>query len=195
MGCARAVGMPIDEGTGRVGAGVGGRGGFCGGRFGGAGSGRGGRGGGGGAAAVAGRSWSAGPLVEDGVSDGDRTYALLNHLAGLSNVALGFIPFVSLIATLVMWQVGKKRSGFVADHGAEAVNFQLSLLLYYLLAIVGGVVLAIVTLGVGAVVFALAPVFGFLVLALNVVGCVMGMLAASRGRYFRYPMAVRFIAG
>lgn len=119
------------------------------------------------------------------------TYAVFNHLAGLLSLISGGIPFASLIATLIMWRMKKDESPFLDDHGREAVNFQLSLMLYWAVGAVVGTVFAIVTLGLGS---ALLPVGGLLLIALNLIGSIRGARAAGRREYYRYPMNIRFIA-
>jgi len=113
----------------------------------------------------------------DATSD-ERTYALFTHLAGLLSLAdLGAL--VGLIATLIMWLVKKDQSPFIDDHGREAMNFQLSLLIYFLIA----AILAIPTLGLSLLAL----------IALRVYGCIRAAIAANRAEFYRYPMCIRFL--
>jgi uncharacterized Tic20 family protein len=65
-------------------------------------------------------------------------------------------------------------------HGKEAVNFQISMLIYNCIAAVFCLVL-----------------IGFLFLAilwvLNAVLCIIAAIKASDGEFYRYPMTIRFI--
>lgn len=129
-------------------------------------------------------------FVDPLVDNGSRTYGIFQHLVGLVS-ALDGMGVLGLIGSVVMWRIKSKEGGFLDDHGREAVNFQISLLAYLLGAGLAGVVFSIVTLGIGAVVFALA--LGLFVLRL--VGCIRGAMAANRGEYYRYPMCIRFLKG
>jgi uncharacterized protein len=84
-----------------------------------------------------------------------------------------------------MWIARKQDSPFIDDHGREALNFQISLILMGLLAVVVGIALC----GVGLVITIPA------VALLGIIGTVMGAVAASKGEYFRYPATFRFLKG
>ncbi|MDI1290124.1 MAG: DUF4870 domain-containing protein [bacterium] len=107
----------------------------------------------------------------------ERTYAVFTHLS-LGAVMVIAVP---VVVPLVMWLLKREKSAFVDDHGKEAVNFQISLVLYNL----AGLVLLPIC-GVGAVVMVAAVVLG-------IVGAIMGAVAASNGVLFRYPACIRFV--
>ncbi|WBL21040.1 DUF4870 domain-containing protein [Zunongwangia sp. HRR-M8] len=58
----------------------------------------------------------------------DQTLATIIHLSVFSKL---FIPFGNFIFPVIIWLVNKEKK-FVNHHGRNAVNFQLSLVLYYL---------------------------------------------------------------
>lgn len=58
-----------------------------------------------------------------------QTTASLIHLSTLSKY---FIPFANFIAPLIIWTFNKDKE-FVDEHGRQAINFQLSILVYALL--------------------------------------------------------------
>ncbi len=133
----------------------------------------------------------SGRFRDASADSGERTYALFNHLVGMVSIASGGVPLGGLIATIIMWRIKAKESPFLNDHGREAVNFQLSQLVY---SIGGSIALAIMTaatLGLASPLFAVGWLF---LCVLNIVGCVRGAMAANRGEYYRYPMCIRFIA-
>ncbi len=119
--------------------------------------------------------------------DDARGWALAAHLSALltATVALAFVgPLVVYLA--------KRDDPFVRRHAAQALNFNLSLLLY-------GVVLALVALivllgglpvvvGVGAVALLVVP----LALAWFIMVCVAAA-KAGQGADFRYPLTIRFV--
>ncbi len=106
----------------------------------------------------------------------ERTYATFIHLT-----ILLFHFVIPIIPALIMWQIKKARSPFLDDHGKEAVNFQISLLIYFVVSAVLSAVLIGIPMMIG-------------VYVLGIVGMIMGAVAANRGEYFRYPMCMRLIA-
>jgi uncharacterized Tic20 family protein len=105
----------------------------------------------------------------------DRKKAVALHLLGLSSVV-----WIPVVPSLVLWLITRDDSGFVRDHGKEAINFQISCVIYF---VVGLVTLPIL---IGGLILA-----GTGVLAL--VGMVMASIAAKDSEYFRYPMCLRLI--
>ncbi len=102
----------------------------------------------------------------------EKTWATLVHIGSL---------FFSVLVPLIGFLVLKDRGPFVRSHTAAALNFQLSLLIY---AIVGGA-LAIVLVGF---------VILFAVAVLNVVCSIVAAVKASRGDWYQYPLAIRFVS-
>ncbi len=59
----------------------------------------------------------------------EKNTGTLLHLSALSQF---IIPFGNFILPIVIWSSQKKESEFIDNHGKQVINFQLSLLLYYL---------------------------------------------------------------
>lgn len=119
---------------------------------------------------------------DSAAQEGERTYAMFLHLVGLLSMLEWVTSIISVIVTGIMWAIRKNDAPFLDDHGKEAFNFQLSLLVWAVI----GVVLS--PIGIGAVILAVGiPV-------LRVVGCVRGAMAAHKGEFYRYPMCFRFIS-
>lgn len=101
----------------------------------------------------------------------DRTMALLAHLGG---IIAGFI------VPLVIWLVKKDSSRFVEDQAKEALNFQLTILIVYLIS----VPLSCVFIGY----------FTFLAAwVLAIVFSIIAAMEANKGKVYRYPLTLRFI--
>jgi len=113
--------------------------------------------------------------------DDERTYAVFMHLSLLAHLA---ISFLALIVPVIMWIVKKDGSPFLDDHGREAINFQLTLLIYMILMIPIG----LLSCGVGFVVVPLA------VYVLALIGMIQASMAANRGEFYRYPMTIRLLS-
>jgi len=117
------------------------------------------------------------PLADPHATEWERHYSMGLHLTLLAiHVAVPLVP------AIVMYMIKKDESPFVADHGREAVNFQLSLLLYGLIG-----ALLIPACGTGFVVITATYVLG-------IVGMIFAAMAANKGRYYRYPACLRFLS-
>jgi hypothetical protein len=102
--------------------------------------------------------------------------AVFAHLSAF----LTFVGIPAPIGPLVAWLVLKDQDAFAADQAKEALNFNLSFLLY---SIVAGVSLLVL---VG---FILLPV----VLILWFIFPILAAVAASRGEWYRYPLTLRIV--
>ncbi len=67
--------------------------------------------------------------METNPSENHKNVAALIHLSTFSKY---FFPFGNFIAPLVLWTINKDKP-FVNEHGRQAINFQLSILLYALI--------------------------------------------------------------
>lgn len=68
------------------------------------------------------------PLIMENTSE--KNTATFTHLSTLSQY---IIPFGNYIFPILIWTSYKDKSEFVNHHGKQALNFQLSLLLYTLI--------------------------------------------------------------
>lgn len=105
----------------------------------------------------------------------ERNWAVAAHLSAVVGawVALGFIgPVVVLL-------LGGGRSAFARAHAVEALNFNLSILLY---TVIGG--LLVWLLGLGLLILLVAGVVWL-------IGTIVATVKASRGELYRYPITIR----
>jgi uncharacterized Tic20 family protein len=113
-----------------------------------------------------------------GVRKDEHTWALFAHLSALL-VYLG-IPFGLIVGPLIIWLIKRNEMPFVDDQGKEAVNFNISVLIYL---VVAGLSLLVL--------------IGFLLVPVVVIGhiilTVMATIEASKGHPYRYPLTIRFI--
>lgn len=106
-----------------------------------------------------------------------RNKAVLCHLSAL----LGYIvPFGNIIGPLVVWLLYRDRHAYVDEQGREALNFQLTLLIYMLLASL----LVLVLIGIA--------MLGFLVI-FQAVMIVVAAVRCNDGQAWRYPVTIRFV--
>ena len=117
-----------------------------------------------------------GPVGQPLPPDQERLWAMLAHL--LSFVAAYL--FLGFVAPLIVLLVFGSRSAFVRANAVESLNFNLSWLLYGIIA----VILAFVLIG-----FVILIVLGIAYLVLVIVASVK----ANNGEVYRYPATIRFI--
>lgn len=103
----------------------------------------------------------------------DRTIALITHLSG---ILAGFI------VPLIMWLINKDKpeKSWLTDQSKEALNFQITIAIAYVICIV----LSIIVIG-----GLLMPI----VWLVNLIFCILAGVAANKGESYRYPFALRLI--
>ncbi|GAA4200050.1 hypothetical protein GCM10022252_52720 [Streptosporangium oxazolinicum] len=102
----------------------------------------------------------------------DTTMAMLAHLLGL---------LTSFVGPLVLYLAKKDESPYVRDQAAEALNFQLTVLVAYVVSWV----LAFVLIGF---------VLMFFLWIGAIIVTIIAAVAANRGERYRYPMNIRFVS-
>ncbi len=105
------------------------------------------------------------------VSSDERSLAILTHVLSI---------FFTFIPALVIYLVKRQESPYVAEHAKEALNFQISLIIYFAISIP----LCLIIIGV------------FMLLALGIGSLVLYILAAVKAAdnvLYRYPFSIRFI--
>ncbi len=107
-----------------------------------------------------------------------RSWNALCHASALLGVFLHFPGH--LLGPLIVWLAKRDDSAEIDAHGKEALNFQISMLIYNVVAAVFCLIL-----------------IGFVFLAvlwvLNAVFVIIAAIQASDGKFYRYPMTIRFI--
>lgn len=128
---------------------------------------------------------------------GPHSWAAGAHLSGLVWV----MGLPGPVGPLMVWLLKRGEGSFVEDQGKEALNFQLSLVLYFtIVALVSaGWMIGLRALGVGVEVSILAGVTfltfgGFLLLLFSLVFIVLASYKANQGEAWRYPFTVRFLS-
>lgn len=102
----------------------------------------------------------------------EKLWATLIHIGGI---------FFYFIAPLIGYLVLKDRGPFVRQHTATALNFQLTLIL-------GWIASTILT-------FVLIGFLAYLAVAvLAILFPILAAVAANRGEYYAYPVAIRFVS-
>ena len=107
---------------------------------------------------------------------------MIAHIGSL--VAAWFA--MGFLCPLVVWLVYRDRSDFVRKHALESLNFQLSLLIYGIIA----AILVAITFGLGILIVIPLALIG-VIAALVVI--ILATVAASGGREYRYPLTIRLV--
>ncbi|MFC7329620.1 DUF4870 domain-containing protein [Marinactinospora rubrisoli] len=132
---------------------------------------------------------AAGPQQPTEGGADEITWSMIAHLSGVIMGCAGWLP------ALVVYLLRRGRPGpsgqrsFVRHHAAEALNFQLTLVVPYL-------VMWAVYIGLGMYAYTWSWIGSLLIVAVWLVSIVLGILAAvgvTRGRWYRYPVAVRLV--
>lgn len=109
----------------------------------------------------------------------DNQLIVITHLSQLVTLVTGF---GSLIIPLILWATQKEKVYNMDAHGKNIVNFQLSLIVYFIICIP-----LILLLGLG--------LLGFVVLGIiSIIFPVINAIKASRGETPTYPLSFKFIS-
>lgn len=127
------------------------------------------------------------------------------HLSAL--VAVAGLPFGHVLGPLIVYLVKGHESEFVGEHAKASLNYQITISILGLVAI-----LVAVGLSLGFLVNSAAydngsaePAIGFgvlwiaigiavvLLLLVSLIFIIMGTIAANEGRPYTYPFAIRFL--
>lgn len=107
----------------------------------------------------------------------ERMWAMFCHLSGLA----GFIiPFGNIVAPLIIWSIKKDEFSLVSDQGKEALNFQISVGIYLIVAFI----LSMLLIGIPLLI---AIFIGDLVLI------IMASVAVNKGEKYKYPLTLRLV--
>ncbi|MCY2688702.1 DUF4870 domain-containing protein [Salinimicrobium sp. TH3] len=143
----------------------------------------------------------------------DKTVAALIHLSTFSQF---FFPFGNFIFPLIFW-TAKKNDPFVNEHGKQALNFQISLFLYFIFLVMAGIAGAVIIgikinfdgplyinehhqwignpmeaspIIIYVVIMALL-ILGLLVL--NIYAVISATIRAGEGHLYKYPLTINFL--
>ena len=117
-------------------------------------------------------------MSETSTAGNVRTWCGICHLSALAGFV---IPGAGhILGPLIVWLVKRGESAEIDAHGKEALNFQISMLIYN---VVAGI-LCLIVIG-----FALLAILH----VLNVVFVIIASLRASEGQIYRYPLTLRLV--
>lgn len=107
----------------------------------------------------------------------ENTLGILCHLLALAGLA---VPFGNILGPLILWLLKRADSPYLEAAGKEAVNFNISWMIYMAIAA-----------------FTILMLIGFLLLPLVCIAwlilVIVASIKASEGRIYRYPLTIRLI--
>jgi len=121
------------------------------------------------------------PMIEATMIESNknaRTWATFCHISAI--LTFVGIPLGNILGPLVVWLLKRNDYAFVDDQGKEALNFQISMTIY---GIIAGV-LAYLVVGI----FLLA-----IIVIVDLVLVIMAAMKTNDGEGYRYPFAIRII--
>jgi hypothetical protein len=102
-----------------------------------------------------------------------KTMAMLAQLLGI---------FTGFLGPLIIYLINGEKDPFVRHHSAEALNFQITLVIAYVVSFVLMLVL------IGFLLF-------FAIWVVSIVFMIQATIAANRGEWYRYPINIRMVPG
>ncbi|RAJ27962.1 hypothetical protein LX77_00536 [Gelidibacter algens] len=146
------------------------------------------------------------------IDNHQKNIATFIHLSTFSRF---IIPFGNFIGPIILWTINKEKSEFIDAHGKQAINFQISILLYAV--ILGALTIPFfifnllshidfldfngfdnVHINIGKPSPLLYITGGFGVLAiigfiLELIFIVVASLKARDGEFYKYPLTINFL--
>ncbi len=133
----------------------------------------------------------------------ETSHAAIIHLSALSSL-IG-VPFGTILGPLITWLIWRDQSRFDDENGKEALNFNISMVIYKIIVIIIGLILflsplfSLVNEDDPTAVLLTVPGLWIMILGLSfifllqVILIVVAAIKAGNGETFRYPLTIRFI--
>lgn len=107
----------------------------------------------------------------------EKPWVLGAHIGTL----LGYtIALGSFLVPLFIWLTKKEQSDVIAAHAKASLNFQISMALY----LIGAIILAVLLIGIP---------FLFIIPIVNLVCVVLATIEADKGNLYKYPFSITFV--
>ena len=120
------------------------------------------------------------PMSSIPITPDDRTWATMAHVASI--IAM-FVGGLSVLGPLIVWLVKKNESEYIAHHGREALNFQITMLIAFAILFVAGFVTCGIT-------WAMCALLGIA----NIILSIIGAIRANDGQLWTYPFSIRLVS-
>jgi len=118
-----------------------------------------------------------------GTTSDARNWAMVAHLSALIGLLIGF----NFVGPLVVYLVKRDDDPYLRQQAAEALNFNLSVFLYAIVAGVVTFVLTLILVGLLLIPVLIAGGVAWLVLV------IVAAMKTNRGEAYRYPLTIRLV--
>lgn len=112
------------------------------------------------------------------VSKDSKNLGMLCHLLSFSAF---FTGLGAILGPLILWLIKKDQDAFVDEHGKEAVNFNITILIC---AVISAILIPV--FGLGILLLLATSIFWFVM-------TIIASLKASKGESYKYPICIRLI--
>ncbi len=126
------------------------------------------------------------------------------HLSAL--IAVAGLPFGHIVGPLVVYLIKAHESEFIAEHARASLNYQITVSIFSIIGIIAavGVMFGYIASGSAqasdtgtgislAILWIAVAIAVLLILLLSLIFIIAGTVAASQGRTYTYPFAIRFL--
>jgi hypothetical protein len=134
-------------------------------------------------------------------------------LIHISTFAKYIFPFGNFILPLLIWSINRDKSSFIDDHGKRVLNFQFSILCYFLIILLICIPIAInfgsnlihlteikdfrindlAGFTSSIILLVLFCLFNSLLFIIDLLTTIIGAIKAREGKLYNYPLAINFI--
>ncbi len=115
---------------------------------------------------------------KSGYDKDSRLWAMICHLASFAGLIIPVIG--NIVGPLIVWAIKKDEMPLVDDQGKEAINFQISITIYGIIASI------LILILIGFVLLVAVYIF-------SIVMTIIAAIKANEGEKYRYPLCIRLL--
>ncbi|TRZ41088.1 DUF4870 domain-containing protein [Robertkochia solimangrovi] len=155
--------------------------------------------------------------MDDTITKQHRNVASIIHITTFSKY---FIPFGNFIVPLILWVSNKDRSAFIDHNGKQALNFQISILIYSLILGIASIpflffsaidfiqlanildhnvhdidlpVASLMDMGVQLIPVGVMGLLLFALMVIDILCTIIAAMRSSQGITYNYPITMKLI--
>lgn len=108
----------------------------------------------------------------------ERTWSFIAHLSALSGYV--GVPLGNILGPLIVWLAKRDSSPLIAEQAREALNFNISMMIYFIASA------PLIFILIGIPLLFVLPIIG-------VVLTIVATIKAADGEFFSYPLTIRLV--
>jgi uncharacterized Tic20 family protein len=121
------------------------------------------------------------PRMDATIEKDQRTWAMIAHLSAFAYYITGI---GHILGPLIVWLSKRDGNPFVDDQAKEALNFQISITIYVIAAVIMCLTVILAVIGIPILIG---------IHAFQIICIIIAAIKANDGVAFRYPLSLRFI--